>query len=204
MAVVLASLLVPHDDPTWQVWWLDSNQKPDDIAMLEQWGFGNTKARKLLKLNSDNGPVELQAQEICRQALKRRNVLVVIDEYKHLSISARRAGVGIEGVHLRGRGLNVGMLGLTQEPVDIPRQLLSQANHLFLFDVHYPADIKYVRTLYEDYERPPAITTADGVERRTGFYHCFIDGDADWRFYPHVKAWRDKVAGVDDSDKVPA
>lgn len=196
-AVVLAAKLVPHDDDTWQVWWLDSCQKTDDLKMLSEWGFGETKARKLIKLT---GNVAVEAQQVCAEALKRRNVLVVIDEYKHVTYSSRRAGPGIEAVHLRGRGLNVGMLGLTQEPVDIPRQLLSQANHLFLFDVHYPADIKYVRTLYDGYERPPSVNCPDGIQRRMGFFHCFIDGDATWRYYPHVRAWHDKIAGLDNTD----
>jgi energy-coupling factor transporter ATP-binding protein EcfA2 len=194
-AVVLASALVPYDDPEWEAWWVDSNQKPDDLRMLGEWGFGTTRARKLFKLTPDKGAIELQAMAICQAAMRRRNVLIIIDEYKHVTFSARRAGPGIEGVHLRGRGLNVGMIGLTQEPVDIPRQLLSQANHLFLFDVHYPADIKYIRGLYDGYERPPTVTVG-GRDRKIGFYHCYIDGDAEWRYFPSVKQWHDRVKGL--------
>lgn len=209
-AVCLASLLVPYDDPDWEVWWVDSTQKPDDLRTLNEWGFGTTKARKLIRISERGGPIAWQCQEICRAAMRRRNVLVVLDEYKYASVSSRRAGDGIEGVHLRGRGLNTGMLGLTQEPVDVPRQLLSQANHLFLFDVHYPADIKYVQTLYAGYERPPVVQI-NGEDRRIGFYHCYIDGDATWRYYASVRSWHDQVmgvggdsTGVDTSAKAPA
>lgn len=206
LAIVIAALLVPYDDPDWQVWWIDSCGKPDDLTILREWGFGTTRARKLIQIKPENGPVEYQVQVICLRALARRNVLVVIDEYKHVTLSTRRAGSGVEGIHLRGRGLNVGMLGLTQEPVDIPRQLLSQANHLILGDVAYPADLKYVRTLYDGYERPPTmqVTGRDGItrDRRIGFYHCYIDGDATWRYYPHVRAWHDRVRGVDTTGGV--
>lgn len=183
-SVVLACLLVDARAQGWQVWWLDSKLDPRDQAMLREWGFGRTPSRVHIPLLPKNGSVEEQAQWYCQKALRRKNVLVVVDEYKHCCKSTRRAGDGIEGVHLRGRGLNVGLLGQTQEPVDVPRQLLSQATHLFLFDLTYPADIKYARTLYEDYERPPD---------RRGFYHAHIDGDAHWRYYPHVKAWHDRI-----------
>lgn len=209
VAVVIAALLVPYDGPEWECWWIDSNQKPDDLIILREWGFGTTRARKLLKITEDHGPIAEQVQMICHQALKRGKVLIVIDEYKHVTYSSRRAGPGIEAVHLRGRGLNVGLLGLTQEPVDIPRQLLSQANHLFLGDMALPNDIKYARTFHEGYQRPPAMMVGDRM-RRIGFYHSYIDGDATWRFYNHVKEWYDGVGvdktsdGVDKPTLVPA
>lgn len=194
-SVGLASLLVPPDDPHWQVWWLDSKLDPRDAQMLRRWGYGrkDCPARKHVRLTPDKGhPVE-QAQAYCDAALNRRNVLIVADEYKHITLSTRRAGEGIEGVHLRGRGLNVGMIGQTQEPVEIPRQLLSQSAHVFLFDVSYPADVKYARSLFSDYERP---------RDPHGFFHGFIDGDAQWRYYPHAAAWHEAVTA--SQDKTPA
>lgn len=192
-SVVLASLLVPPDDKHWQVWWLDSKLDPRDRAMLRRWGFGRNDcpARKVISLRGD---VSAQAQAACFAALDRKNVLVVADEYKHVVPNLRHAGDGITGVHLRGRGLNVGMLGQTQEPVDIPRQLLSQAAHVFLFDVSYPRDIKYVRDMYSDYERP---------RHPHGFYHAYIDGDVTWRYYPHVRAWYDSLA-IEDNQPAKA
>lgn len=192
-SVVLASLLVPPDDPFWQVWWLDSKLDPRDGKMLRRWGFGrkDCPARKIVPLKGD---VIGKAQDACAMALERKNVLIVADEYKHQVVSTRRAGYGIEGVHLRGRGLNVGMIGQTQEPVEIPRQLLSQSAHVFLFDVSYPTDIKYVRTLYEGYERP---------RHPHGFYHAYIDGDVTWRYYPHVRAWYNSL-GLEDQEPAKA
>lgn len=186
-SVVIASLLVPADADKWQLWWLDSKLDPRDGRMLREWGFGRSKARKHIKLDPKNGDPVAQAQAFCAAAMKRQNVLLVADEYKHITLSTRRAGEGIEGVHLRGRGLNVGMLGQTQEPCDIPRQLLSQATHIFLFDLTYPADIKYARSLHEGYQRPPD---------RHGFYYAHIDGDSNWTYYPSIAAWHNKVSGA--------
>lgn len=192
-SVVLASLLVPHDDPHFECWWLDSKMDPRDAKMLGRWGFGrkDCPARKRVPMIGD---VNSAAQRACDDALRQRNRLIVVDEYKHCVDSARRAGYGIEGVHLRGRGLNVGMIGQTQEPVDIPRQLLSQAAHVFLFDLSYPTDIKYVRSLYPDYDRPP---------HTHGFFHAYIDGDVTWRYYPHVRAWYDSL-GIADNQPAKA
>lgn len=187
-AVVIACILVAADAAGWEVWWLDSKLDPRDADMLRRWGFGRKDVpnRKHVRIDpSVNGmSVEDQVQLLCHRALHKRNVLVVIDEYKHVVLSTRRAGSGIEGVHLRGRGLHVGMIGQTQEPVEIPRQLLSQATHIFLFDLSYATDIAYMRKFFPGYKRPPDAH---------GFWHCHVDGDAEWRYYPHIKAWHDVV-----------
>jgi hypothetical protein len=194
-SVALASLLVPPDDPHWQVWWLDSKNDKRDGDMLRRWGYGrrDCPARRIIRLRGD---VVGQAQYACYDALEnRRNVLIVADEYKHIVESNRRAGYGIEGVHVRGRGLNVGIIGQTQEPVDIPRQLLSQAAHVFLFDISYPRDVKYLRDLFSDYQRPPD---------PHGFFHAYVDGDAEWRYYPHINAWHDMVRRATEPEMVKA
>ena len=182
--IVLVCLLVGPDDPVWEVWWLDSKRDPRDQALLRKWGFGRTKSRKLIVLDPADGPIPVQANDLAAKAIARKNVLIVHDEYKHQCQSSIKAGYGIEDCHLRGRGLNVGQCGETQEPVYVPRQLLSQATHLYLFDLTYPKDIQYARTLCATYERPPD---------PYGFYYCHIDGDAVWRYYPHVKAWYDTI-----------
>lgn len=187
--MMLASLLVPADDPHWQVWWLDSKLDPKDAKSLKEWGFRkqgrrNDSSRIHIPLDPKNGPISWQAQVMSERALARRNVLIVKDEYKHVVQSTRRAGPGIQRVHIQGGGLNVGVIGQTQEPVDIPRQLISQAAHIFLFDLTYPADIKYARSLHPGYDRP---------RHPHGFYHAYIDGDANWRYYAHMKAWYDSI-----------
>lgn len=190
-SVAIASLLVPMDHPRWQLWWLDSKLDPKDGKMLREWGFGlKGSARKHIRLDPAHGDPSAQAQAFCDAALKRRNVLLVADEYKHITVSARRAGPGIEGVHLRGRGLNVGMLGQTQEPCDIPRQLLSQASHVFLFDLTYPRDIKYAKEMFPGYERP---------KHEHGFFYAYIDGDATWRYYPSIAQWHNMVTGANQA-----
>jgi hypothetical protein len=193
-SVILACQLVPHDSETWQCWWLNTKRDPDDEKLARSWGFGTTKARKMFTLSPADGPIDVQCDKLCKAALERRNVLLVIDEYKQCVSSTRRAGMYLEEVHLRGRGLKVGLIGSTQEPVEIPRQLLSQVSLLYLFDVSYPADVKYVRTLYDGYERPllrgGSVETGDP----NGFFWSNIDGDAIWHYSPHVAHWHGLIS----------
>lgn len=195
--IALVCLLVhAHNEQGWEIWWLDSKRDPVDRKQLELWGFVDidapfwkrNTARKIITLDPAKGPVEWQAQQWAKRAIERGKVLLVADEYKQVSLSTRRAGPGLEDVHLRGRGLLCGLAGQTQEPCEIPRQLLSQATHLFLLNLTYPADIKYARTLYVDYE-PPLQRYGD----KHGLYYAHIDGDARWHYFPHVKAWHDMV-----------
>jgi hypothetical protein len=180
----------------WEIWWLDSKRDPDDRKILEAWGFtpidapwwSRRTARKLITLDPANGAAEWQAQMWAARAIKRGRVVLVADEYKQVCISTRRAGPGMEDVHLRGRGLKVGLAGQTQEPCEIPRQLLSQATHLFLMNLTYPNDIKYAKTLYAEYE-PPNLEFGDPH----GLWYAHIDGDARWHYFPHVKAFHDMV-----------
>lgn len=191
MAVILACVLVPADEDTWQVWWLDTKGDIRDQDMLRRWGFTQDMpgpgARKLILLHDDTDDVvSLRVNWWCQQALKRHNVLVVIDEYSHACMSSRRAGPGIAGIFKRGRGLNVGIIGATQEPVDIPRVLFSQAYHVLLFDLFYERDIEYIQKMCRVYERPPDTDPY-------GFYWGAVESRARWQYYRHVRAWHDTL-----------
>lgn len=206
--VVLAHVLVPahgyHDDQ-WQIWWLDSKMDREDKAMLWQWGYreydddsSNRKWIPIRKLAGDtsNDANEYQSQQVqewCFRATARQNVLIVIDEYAHVVKSTLRAGPGITEVHRQGGGLNVGIIGETQEPVGIPRQLISQANHIFLFDLSYVADIDYVRKFCPEYVRPSLPPELGGMGDNWGLFSCDIDGKALWVYHRHVAAWHDTV-----------
>lgn len=214
-AVCVACALVPHQsqsgDNGWQIWWVDSCQKVDDIKTLKQWGFergfntrrGRRSNRRLLTIvepdeddpKDATPPLWKQCDDICRRALKRGRVLLCIDEYSHVKRSTMRTGPQLGNVHKRGRGLGVGLLGLTQEPVEIPRQLLSQAVHLHLHDVSYPADIKYCKTLYAGYGHNADPARPDRPPDPHGFYSAHIDGAALWTYYRSIGQWQAEATG---------
>jgi hypothetical protein len=184
----------------WEVWWLDTKNDPSDLKNLRSWGAcngANEKDRQrpgglrnflYFKIDESNGySVVEQAQAKCQEAYERGHVIVVIDEYTQVVPSDRTPGYGLKNIFARGRGKKVGLIGLTQEPVNVPRMLLSQASHLCLFTVTYPYDIKYLRSLCKDYVPP-----ADQGDTH-GFYWSHTDGSAKWAYYPSQKDWYDNL-----------
>lgn len=185
----LASLLVPADPRKangWEVWWLDTKGDAKDIKALGEWGYvtKGRGARRMIHLRPGrDSDVVTQAQEVCLRAMRQGGVLIVVDEYTQVCKSTQSAGPGLLDVFTRGRGLNVGIIGHTQEPVYIPRQLISQASHVMIFDQSYPYDVAYVREYLPTYQRP--LMRGD----RYGFYHGAIDQDALWAYYASEYAW---------------
>lgn len=184
---ILASTLVPRSSDAggeWQVWWIDTKGDPSDIAELSRWGF-STDPRSSRRVFFARSPAE--AQDIIARANARHGVVVVIDEYTQVVTNTRTVGDPLLDAFARGRGLGVGVIGHTQEPVYVPRQLLSQASHIFLFDLSYERDVKYAREMYREYERPALRGDPHG------FYHLAVDADGMANYYPHAKAWVDSL-----------
>jgi len=127
-----------------------------------------------------------QAQHLFKLAMARRRVLLLIDEYTQVVEGQRTCGRPLDDVFTRGGGLGVGVIGNTQEPVLCPRKLLSQATHLYVFDLSFPADIAKMQEYIPDYSRPPR-------EERHALWHVWLDGDAIPRYYPSLRAWRSQV-----------
>lgn len=235
--VVLASKLVQRDEGDWQIWWLDTKGDTKDIKRLRDWGFVHVNEfrrdipRPVQKHNWIYFPIRereggasivAQAQQLFKQALSRRKVLLVADEYTHVIVNARNPGRHLGNVFRTGRGLNVGLIGCTQEPVYVPRQLLSQAGHTFLFDLHFPKDRDYVREIFPYYHRPgghkdePEKLTSLGRRLRMtmeelekelhiafdcpcregedyGFFTSWLDKRRNWLYYRDQRAWYEQV-----------
>jgi hypothetical protein len=195
-AIVLASLFAQQLHSPWEVWWIDTKNDPKDIKKLRTWGFCNGANPEDMKrvgglrnalyfIIKDQGPYSAQtlAQAKIAEAYERGHILLVIDEYTQVVQSDRNAGNALDNVFARGGGKNVGLIGLTQEPVYVPRKLLSQASHLALFTVTYKRDIDYLKNFCKGYV-PPA-EQGDPY----GFYWSHIDGSAQWAYYQNQAAW---------------
>lgn len=196
LAIVLASYFAQTLGPPWEVWWIDTKNVREDIEELINWGAVNGSSEKHQKrrgglrnfkffiITPEPGysTVE-QAQAKLQEAYERGHVIVVIDEYTQVVVSNRTPGQPLKDVFTRGRGRNVGLIGLTQEPVNVPRMLMSQASHLVLFTVTYPYDIDYCKKLCKIYTPPQ-----DQGDTH-GFYWSHIDGTAKWAYYENQKMW---------------
>lgn len=211
-ALTLATHIVREVNKTaltpWQVWFIDTKNDPVDIERLRQWHYTRVKQLSHNKVDDDGAwsyryfllaPSDTvddlvpQAQQVIRAALKHKNVLVVVDEYTQVVVSTRMPGKDLKDLFTRGRGLRTGIIGESQEPTYIPRQLASQATHLFLFDLSLPADQEWAKDFCPQYRRPPSMGAPHG------FWYSHLDGEAKWHFFEHEKEFFEEV--LDQSTK---
>jgi hypothetical protein len=211
-AIVIAGMYAQHLWPPWEIWWIDTKGDLDDLNALRQFGFRNGANMQDMRSPGaipgafyfhiepvDYGDPESvinQAQSVFAYAMQRgnnermafNNVLVVVDEYVAVVPSSRSPGAALKDILQRGGGMKTGLIGLTQEPVYVPRQLVSQATHIFLFNLTYEYDIEWVRRIYRGYE--PPLARGDGY----GFYHIFVDGlQQEVTYYRNQFEWFENV-----------
>ncbi|MGH3238681.1 MAG: hypothetical protein ACRDOH_36585, partial [Streptosporangiaceae bacterium] len=191
LAAVIAGTFARALSPPWEVWISETKHDPADVAMFRKWGARNAASERdlassalpnfkyfVLEKDGDKSVVD-QVQDLCEAAYARKHVLLVLDEYVSSVPSTRSAGESLLNVFQRGGGRNVGLIGLTQEPVYVPRQLISQATHLFIMSLTFNHDIVYVRKLNPAYV--PPIKMGDPY----GFYYQYIDGGGELVYYPN-------------------
>jgi energy-coupling factor transporter ATP-binding protein EcfA2 len=207
-AIVLATTLIASVNETevdpWSCWWVDSKGDPADIKRLRDWGYVRVKTLgadfdpdgpeyfryfKLERLGDDENvypqvsAIALAAYERSRSAKRPRPTLLLIDEWAQAVKTMRSMGPRLLDIEQRGRGNRCGLIGLTQEPVDIPRQLISQATHLFIFDLTYERDLEYMLDYCPNYQSPSSLKAPHG------FWYRHIDGQAGWLFFKHERDW---------------
>ena len=199
-AIVLASMFAQQLHSPWEVWWMDTKNEPSDIRQLRKWGACNGAVPKdiarpgglrnflYFKIDSDSGfsTIDL-AQAKMAEAYDRKHVIVVVDEYTQVCPSVQNAGYALNNIMTRGRGRNVGLIGLTQEPVFIPRMLLTQASHVALFTVTGTRNLKYLKDMCPSYV--PPLKQGDPH----GFYWSHLDGSAEWAYYSNQRKWADSL-----------
>lgn len=201
--MVLAGVFARSLKAPWQVWWIDTKNDPDDISALREWGFRNAISEEdqatpgavqgayyyIISGNNNQSGMDTvtTAQTIMGMAYDRKNVIVVVDEYTQVVASSKNPGPKLLDIFTRGRGRNVGIIGLTQEPVYVPRQLLSQASHLIMFSLSYDYDRQYMKKIDPVYRSPN--TMGD----KWGFYWKWLDGDDTTTYYPNQKDWMESA-----------
>jgi hypothetical protein len=207
LAMVLASTFaqaLASSDDRWQVWWVDTKHDNKDLASLRKWGFrnaasyedmqsvgslGNALYFRIATRDGEGRDLETveQVQFLLRKAYERKHVIVVIDEYVQAVPSPRNAGKALLDIFQRGGGLNVGLIGLTQEPVYVPRQLLSQATHLVMFSLTHRYDVEYMHKMESAYQVPMKLGDP------YGFWWKHVDGSGEVIYYPNQRVWYDNL-----------
>ena len=212
LIVRLVNAALGENEAPWSVWFIDTKGVAEDIARLRNWGYVRVKS---LRGNKPDGPelyryfrvephdanAENCAAEVAIIAKAAYNsggnVIVVVDEFIQAIYSTRRMGRPLQDVAQRGRGRRVGFVGSTQEPVDIPRQLVSQATHVCIFDLSYERDIQWVKQFFPQYILPSKLGYPHG------FWYRWIDGTTQrWIFFKHEREFYEwvKSVGITDAD----
>jgi hypothetical protein len=197
-------------DP-WEVWWCDTKDDPDDIEALRKWGARNYMSEQDQKTSKIGHKFKYwlirpapglsvidQAQAIFQAAYEQRKVLVCVDEYVQVCPSSRNAGEALLNIFQRGGGRKVGLIGLTQEPVYVPRQLLSQATHLALLSLSHGYDIDYIQKMVREYKSP-----LQSMKDPYGFWWKWVDGNGEVVYYPNQSAWYDQLTVARPKNKEP-
>lgn len=210
-AMVLAGMFAQYLYYPWQIWWIDTKGDLADLVALRQFGFRNGASNR--DMNSvgarpgalyfhiepasydDAQSVITQAQIIFAASMQRarsermdyNNVLVIVDEYVAVVPSTRSPGAALKDIFQRGGGMKTGIIGCTQEPVYVPRQLISQATHVFLFNLTLDYDLERIRKMFPWYI--PPLQRGDEF----GFWHVDVDHEMEPQYYRNQFEWFESV-----------
>lgn len=179
-----------HPPNPWRMVALDTKQSDEDREKFDQIGLSTQDAKFVWRTpntgivfrpeRKHKGSIKEQSAELFGQVYDRQNACVYIDEFTSVVENARECGEELDDVFVRGGGRNVGIIGLTQEPVNIPRKLISQSTHIFLFDLFHNNDRKVAKELFAGWERPPD---------PHGFWYLWVDGRGDWEYFADADAF---------------
>jgi hypothetical protein len=211
-AITLAGMFAQYLYYPFEQWWIDTKGSLEDLNTLRQFGFRNGASPQDMKSQgaipgalyfhleptdyTDDLSVVRQAQTIFAAAMRRaqnerldyNNLLITVDEYTSVVPSTRSPGSALKDVFARGGGLKTGIIGCTQEPSFVPRQLISQASHLFLFSLSLDYDIDRIRKMVPSYV--PPIERGDPY----GLYHVYLDGtNQEIEYFHHQMEWYESI-----------
>ncbi len=166
---------------------LSTKEDPNDLAMWRKAGYVEVKPNRL-RSDSDNRLLVVRclaqkgltkwevAQRVIQWCYDRCNVEILIDEFKQVCPTARTPGEALDQAFGQGRGRNIGIIGCTQEPVNIPRQLISQAQHALLMRCPFVNDEKMLQEMCRQYK--------GDLPDAHGFWWGDLVGGAAWTYYP--------------------
>lgn len=101
---------------------------------------------------------------------QRRNTIVWVDEAMSVSPNPFKIPDYYKAILTRGRELNVAVWSLTQRPTGIAQVIISEATHIFCFDLNMPQDrekLAEISGAYE-FEEPPG---------KYKFWYFFVESD---------------------------
>lgn len=112
---------------------------------------------------------------IARWCYLRQNIGLYIDEISDISRSAMDVPSYVSGISRRGRERNVTLWATTQRPVGVPKILMSEASHFFIYQLRDPADRDRISQAAEQ----PLQSSIQSLEKREFLYVNAANGTVD-------------------------
>lgn len=141
---------------------LDSIGKTDPyekVAVRPRWDATEQEIRDLC-----NG--------IARWCYLRQNIGLYIDEVSDVCRNAQDAPSYVSGISRRGRERNVTLWATTQRPVGVPKILMSEASHFFVYQLRDPGDRDRIAQACEQ----PIQSDIQALPKRNFLYVNAADG----------------------------
>ena len=82
--------------------------------------------------------------QFCKKALSWNNLVVVVEEAHLYSGKYKIKSKGFAEIVNAGRPLGISFIAITRRPQQIHNDILSDAEHIFCFDVELPTDVEYM------------------------------------------------------------
>lgn len=133
---------------------------PKRTDSLNRWGWRTIEDLDLLDTFAQDDPHEKlvvrfpwnvttkdlfeQVEMISRWAFQTGDMIVYLDEIKQVCPTPQTCPPSLRGLCILGRERGVGFWGATQRPVGVPVEMLSEANHNFIFALNKETDRKRI------------------------------------------------------------
>ena len=136
-----------------------------DPTEFIRWVHSKDKPRIVFRAEGENDDEDVY-DEIFQHAYERRYCTVILDELSAMFKNPSHPKAGAKNMIQRGRAHHVGLIGLVQDPVFIPRTIKSQAGYMIL----YPNGLEYKDTFVKKWIPPEYASIYTDFPTEHGFW----------------------------------
>lgn len=113
---------------------------------------------------------------------ERRNHVLYLDEVKNIVGDPPISPDGLNACLQMGRSRGLGVWSATQRPVRVPRNIISEAEHFFCFQLGNPTDREFMAEVMETPE------VGSRIRDPHGFWYYSVDGMDRARYFKQLRS----------------
>lgn len=111
-----------------------------DIRQIANADVGRFVYRPPIEAIANNKARKQLLEDFFRVIYERKNTVLYIDEIYAVAENAQSFPYWLRAILTRGRSRNIGVIALTQRPAFIPNFFISEAEHIFTFNLSLEQD----------------------------------------------------------------